>query len=106
MKNFGVFVAGAAVFLAGACSDEATQPIGNTAAANVTQQMGSPSVAKVNCVAKANEVVGVSGARVSDVTKLEGGYRVLMTVPEAEQPWVCETDRTGNAMTVSYLGEG
>jgi len=94
MKKFGILLAGTALAFVAACDEQTAQSVGSTAAA------------ELNCVAKTNEVVGVSGASVSDVTKLEDGYSVLMKVPEAEQPWVCETDLAGNAKTVFYLGEG
>lgn len=94
MNKFGICLAGVTFVLVSACSEEAAQSMGSTAAA------------ELNCVAKTNEVVGVSGSSVSDVTKLEDGYSVLMKVPEAEQPWVCETDLAGNAKTAFYLGEG
>ncbi|WP_181892907.1 hypothetical protein [Falsiruegeria mediterranea] len=94
MKKYGALLAGAALVLVTACDEQAVQSMGSTAAA------------ELNCVAKTNEVVGVSGSSVSDVTKLEDGYSVLMKVPEAEQPWVCETDLAGNANKVFYLGEG
>ena len=94
MKKYGALLAGAAFVLLTACDEQ------------MAQSMGSTAAAELNCVAKTNEVVGVSGSSVSDVTKLEDGYSVLMKVPGAEQPWVCETDPAGNAKTVFYLGEG
>ena len=94
MKKYGVLLAGASLVLLTACDEQTAQSMGSTAAA------------ELNCIAKTNEVVGVSGTSVSDVTKLEDGYSFLMKVPDAEQPWVCETDLAGNANNVFYLGEG
>ncbi|WP_108839343.1 hypothetical protein [Tateyamaria sp. Alg231-49] len=94
MKKYGVLLAGASLVLLTACDEQTAQSMGSTAAA------------ELNCIAKTNEVVGVSGTSVSDVTKLEDGYSFLMKVPDAEQPWVCETDVAGNANNVFYLGEG
>jgi len=94
MKKYGMILAGSALFLVTACVEETGQP------------MESAFAAEVNCVAKTNEIVGVSGSSVSDTTRLEDGYSLLMTVPGAEQPWVCETDLAGNTKDVFYLGEG
>ena len=94
MKTSTLLIAGAALALLAACNAEVAQSIGSTAAA------------EINCTAETNRVVGVSGSTVSDVTKLPDGFSVLMKVPGAEQPWVCETDLSGNTQTVFYLGEG
>jgi len=67
---------------------------------------GNEAVARSNCVNSVNSTIGASGSTISDVTVLEDGYSFLVTVPGAEQPWVCEADFAGNVGEVFYLGEG
>lgn len=95
---FVIFCASLSV---GACVVAPPQSGSNT---NSQPNNNALLAAENNCINDTNKTVGISGSTINDVSQLDDGFSILMNVPGAEQPWLCETNTAGVVTNIMYMG--